>query len=153
MTAAPIVDAHLDPWSPVPLATGETILFGFALHHAETGGLSWMSSSELLELDIPAGRARTRSGRRYQLGRRFDAVDVGGEGPEARAAFELLIGDVADDMARLRNLDALWVSACKAARHLGVAPPDRKVPDITAFSDRNAAAYLALRRRNAGTTS
>jgi hypothetical protein len=50
-----------------------------------------MSGTELLELDPAAGSGQTRSGRRYTLGRLFDAMDIGGKGEEARAAFEHLL--------------------------------------------------------------
>jgi hypothetical protein len=60
-------DAHLGPWCLAPLETGVSMLFGYALHHERTGGLAWLSSSEVLELRARSGRARNRSGRRAWL--------------------------------------------------------------------------------------
>ena len=146
-------DAHLDPWCLVPLETGESILFGYALHHAKTGGLAWLSSSEVLDLQEASGRGVTRSGRRYLLGRQFDAVDVGAEGEEARLAFELLIGRDYQGANALTEVDRLWLMARKAARHLGIEPPVRTDSATRAFFDRHAAGYFAVRRRGKGTMS
>jgi len=107
----------------VPLETGESVLFGFALHHEATGGLAWLSSSEVLELHAAAGRAQTFSGRRYLLGRRFEPLDV------------------------LVEVDRRWLQAMKAARHLGVQPPIRTDAATRAFVDKYQAAYFALRQR------
>jgi len=145
MTESSEFDAHLDPWCVVPLEVGGSILFGFALHHEATGGLAWLSSSELLELDAAAGRARTFSGRRYLLGRRFDPLDVGAEGEEARLAFELLIGVNFEDQDELVEVDRRWLQARKAARHLGIEPPDRKDVATRTFFHQHGAAYLAFR--------
>ena len=153
MTVEPEWDAHLDPWCVVPLETGESVLFGFALHHEATGGLAWLSSSEVLELDAAAGRARTFSGRRYLLGRRFDPMDVGGEGEEARLAFELLIGVDFEDLDELVEVDRRWLQARKAARHLGVEPPSRTDAATRAFVDKYQGAYFALRKRGGRPTS
>jgi hypothetical protein len=147
------VDAHLDPWCLVPLETGESILFGYARHHAKTGGLAWLSSSEVLDLQEVPGRAVTRSGRRYLLGRQFEAIDVGAEGEEARLAFELLIGREYEDLDALVEVDRRWLMAKKAARHLGIEPPVRTDSATRGFFDRHAAAYFAVRRRGKGTTS
>jgi hypothetical protein len=140
-------DAHLDPWCVVPLADGTWILFGFALEHAATAGLAWTSSSELLELDRATGRGGTRSGRRYLLGRRFEAIDVGAEGEEARLAFGLLIGDAFEHAAAIREVDRMWLASRKVARHLEVQPPVRRPADIQAFVARHAAAYVRLREQ------
>ncbi len=140
-------DAHLDSWCVVPLTDGIRILFGYALAHEETDGLAWMSGSELLEHDLAAGRAVTRSGRHYLLGRRFEAVDVGAEGAEARLAFVLLIGLGYEGMADLHEVDLRWLMACKAARHLGIEPPSRTEAATRDFVDRHAEAYFAVRRR------
>jgi hypothetical protein len=153
MIAASECDAHLDPWCAVPLETGETILFGYALHHAETGGLAWLGSSELLHLDAAVGRARTRSGRRYLLGRRFAAIDVGGEGEEARLAFQLLVGVDFEELDDLVEVDRRWLQAKKAARHLAVAPPARTDAATRAFFREHGAAYLAVMRPDLGRTS
>jgi len=141
-------DAHLDPWCIVPLQDGTQILFGYALVHEATAGLAWTNSSELLELDIAVQRAVTRSGRRYQLGRRIDAVDIGGEGEEARLAFQLLIGPAFEEAGALSEVDRLWLMACKAARHLDVEPPTRTQSSTRDFFNRQAAAYVSIRRRS-----
>ena len=73
----------------------------------------------------PQGVRRTFSGRRYRLGRRFDPIDVGAEGEEARLAFQLLIGVDYEDLDELVEVDRRWLQAKKAARHLGVEPPVR----------------------------
>lgn len=141
----PGCDARLHPWCLVPVKTGENHLFGFAMFHPQTGGLSWMVSSELLELDPALDRARTRSGRRYLLGRRFEPIDIGAEGEEARLAFVGLIGKDFAGAAALRQLEDQWVVACKMARHLGLAPPPCRSSDIRQFLFARAAAYFATR--------
>ncbi len=140
-------DAQLDPWCVVPLDTGETILFGFATIHPATGGLSWTISTELLHLRASQDGARTRSGRRYRLGRRFEALDVGAEGEEARLAFALLAERDFDEADELRRFKAHWVSACKMARHLGLAPPMRRMEDVRTFLSTYGESYLAKRQR------
>ena len=139
-------EASMDPWTAVPLVTGETILFGFAVRHPSSGGLVWMTSSELLVLDEDTGLARTRSGRRYRLGRRFDALDVSGEGEEPRTAFELLVGALHRDREALLVLDGAWLTACKMARHLELPAPSRAAADVAEFHIAHAAAYVARRR-------
>ena len=81
-------DACLNPWLRFELPAGDAILFGYASKHPVTGGLSWMHSSRLRQVDEKAGRARTASGRLYALDQRI-AVDQLDE--EGHAAFELLI--------------------------------------------------------------
>jgi hypothetical protein len=147
------VDAHLDPWCEVPMETGGSILFGFALHHAETGGLAWLSSSQLVDLKEAAGRARTMSGRRYRLGRQFDTFDVGAEGEEARLAFELLIGVDFEDLDDLVEVDRRWLQARKSARHLGLEPPIRSDAATRSFFKTHGEAYFALRQRGGRPTS
>ncbi len=138
-------DAQLDPWCSVPMEDGTTVLFGFAVWHEKTGGLAWMSSSELLELDVHRGSAVTFSKRRYGLGRRFLPLDVGAEGDEARWAFELLVIAGYEDAAKLRHLDRMWLTARKAARHLKLSPPSRTGTAIAEFFDRNGDAFVAAR--------
>ena len=138
-------DAHLDPWCLAPLTSGATILFGYALEHPFTAGLAWLSSSEIAALDIPRHRAGTRSGRRYRLGRRFDVMDVGAEGEEARLVFDLLVGDAFTDMDLLRDLDEHWVASLKMSRHLTVDPPARSWVSINEFKTRYLDLYVALR--------
>lgn len=152
MCADPPATAKLDPWCVVPLLDGVSVLFGFALRHPLTGGLSWTSSSEILHLDETAGRARTRSGRIYQLGRRIDVRDIPGEGDEPWIAFDLLLGHVVADPDTVPPIvtdlaaDREWVSACKAVRHLALTPPRRIASDIKEFRAAQAAAYRRLRR-------
>ena len=124
---------------------GETLLFGFAIQHPETGGLGWLLSTEVLELEADHGRAVTRSGRRYTLGRRFDPVDVGAEGEEPRLAFDLLASDAFEGMGVLREVDRDWLMACKAARHLAVGKPSRSQAAVAKFRADYQVAYLQLR--------
>lgn len=146
----PAPDATLDPWCVVPII-GERVLFGYAVTHPETGGLSWMSSTPVRYLDETAQRATTASGRRYALGRRIEPTDVVTEGEEARVAFELLIGAAATDAAAGpsisidRHPDACWVTACKMARHLGITPPARSPVAVQDFLRLHGEAYAALR--------
>jgi hypothetical protein len=149
-SAEPASEAHLDPWCHVGLHTGETVLFGYAKAHPVTGGLAWAVTSELVELNRARNGARTMSRRSYVLGRRFDAIDVGAEGEEARLAFELLVGrdyERADDLVMV---DRLWLAARKAARQLGVEPPARTNVATRAFFDRHIKAYSAVRQRGWG---
>ncbi len=145
--------AFLDPWCLVPAVDGETLLFGFAIRHPATGGLGWLLSTEVLELEADHGRAITRSGRRYTLGRRFDPVDVGAEGEEPRLAFDLLVADDFEDMDILREVDRDWLMACKAARHLAVDKPARAQAAVAKFLADYRAAYLELRRSYKGERS
>jgi hypothetical protein len=141
----------MDPWCAVPLIGGERVLFGFAVWHPNTGGLSWVCSTPIREFDAASSQATTASGRHYMLGRRIQPEDVPDEGEEAWISFDLLIGaDAADgdavppisaDPAR----DARWITACKVARHLGLTAPSRAPTDVEAFLVRNMGAY-ALRR-------
>jgi hypothetical protein len=131
----------------VPLDTGDEVLFGFALSHPVTGGLGWTATSELVELNRAGNGGKTLSGRRYLLGRRFDPIDVGAEGEEARLAFQLLIGVGYEDMDELVEVDRRWLQAMKAARHLGVEPPIRTDAATRAFFETHQAAYFALRER------
>ena len=141
------VDAVMEPWCLVELFDGTYVLFGYALTHSVTRGLAWTRSTEVLELDRERGRAATGSGRRYRLGREFAPLDVRVEGEEARVAFELLLGDVAETMDALREFDRSWLSACKAARHLGVQVPARTVAAVEAFTASFLQRYMALRRK------
>jgi hypothetical protein len=147
-------DAHMDPWCLVPLATGGEILFGFAVHHPTTRGLSWVRSTPVLALDEATGRATTMSGRRYGLGRRIEPAGISLEGEEAWLAFDLLIGDdAANDVAvppisTDRKSDVIWLAACKMARHLGIAGPGRAPDAVQAFVVQNIEAYRQLRLPN-----
>ena len=135
-------DAHLDPWCAPPVDGGETLPFDFSLRHPRTGGLGWLVSTEVEELDFDAGSARTPSGRRYQLGGRFDAVDVGGEGDEAGTVFRYLLEGDFDGFGALRALDKLWLVSCKASRHLGLQHP-RAGRRMSEPFESHRAAYLA----------
>lgn len=143
--------AKLDPWCTVILQNGTKVLFGFALVHPATGGLSWMSSSKILELDIPEGRARTTSGRNYNLGRQFECEQIYYEGEEAEIAFELLLGRDIDDQGNTsvlvldRFADGNWVTACKVARHIGIEPPRRIPSEVGSFLSQYGEAYLRIR--------
>jgi hypothetical protein len=69
----------------------------------------------------------TASGRKYALGRKLELHTIPGENLETWLAFELLVGNDAEhgnavspvsaDPAR----EAIWLAACKIARHLGLA--------------------------------
>lgn len=146
-------DAHLDPWCDIVLINGDSVLFGFSLSHPVTMGLGWLVSTAVREFDPRASRAVTESGRRYRLGRRIRPADIRNESEEAWVAFDLLIGDEAEnggavppagaDPAR----DTRWVAACKAARHLGLAPPRRAASEVEAFLRAHLDAYLRLREK------
>jgi hypothetical protein len=140
-------DASLDPWTLVPVNDGEHLFYGFALFHPNTGGLSWLVSTEVQELDEESGRARTRSGCRYALGRRFEREDVAREGREAEIAYRLLLGEFADCGDTSSDpLDHQWVSCCKAARHLGLEPPAYDAAAVRSFSAEHSYKYFALRK-------
>ena len=138
-------DASLDPWALVPLISGESVLFGYAVRHEATGGLAWTASSEVLFLDDGARLARTRSGRRYALGRVFQPLDVGGEGDEARTAFEHLVGGAFERSDSLLQVDRTCPR--KMARHLAVPAPSRRARDILVFTVGHAAEYAVARKR------
>ncbi len=119
------------------------MLFGYAGRHPATGGLGWVRSSPVVELDEEAGRARTAGGRVYALGRRVDVEDLDGE---ARAALRLLAAEFlgAEPLPGDAD-DARWVSARKWARHLGVAAPPRDREAVERFLRGHGERYLALR--------
>lgn len=156
ISGQPAADARMDPWCLVPLVTGEQILFGFAVEHPQTGGLGWVRSMPIRDLNEVAGRAATASGRQYALGRRVEPVDIPLEGEEACLAYDLLIGDgaaqgiAARPVPATREDDIAWLAACKMARHLGVAAPDRVPATVQEFVKQNIDAYQQLRRLNAG---
>jgi hypothetical protein len=140
-------DARLDPWLLIELPDGIDLLFGFAQYHPVTGGLSWLRSSPVVELDADNGRARTASGRRYELGRRITVESLTDE--EGQAALELLVlkpeGLLAYDPWR-DALTSAWLVARKWARHCRVEPPSRVDPDaIHQFLHDYAELYQAVR--------
>ena len=138
----------MDPWSAVPLAGGSCVLFGYAALHPVTGGMSWVRSSQVIELHRPHGRAMTASGRSYSLGRRFRPGDVAAEGEEAWLAFLMLVGRSYHGHMAIpgsRETDGRWIAACKMSRHLGVVAPARHPASVGPFLARYLAPYSALR--------
>jgi hypothetical protein len=142
--------AVMDPWCLVDLADGTESLFGFAVEHAGTGGLSWVLSRPVVRLDEVAGPAQTSSGRRYVLGRRITPLELPTE--EARIAFSLLVSPALEDpktgppFAGDADLAATWVAACKMARHLKVdAPPLHDPAAVRDFVASNMERYLLHR--------
>lgn len=146
-------DACMDPWCLVQLVTGQSVLFGFAVRHPTTGGLSWVRSTVVEEHDAAAGRARTRSGRVYDLGRHLLQEDIPAESLEAWVAYDLLMADDAKrydavpPVSADLELDAMWLAARKMAKHLDVSPPNRRPAQVHAFLRRHMDAYVTLRAR------
>jgi hypothetical protein len=143
--------ARLDPWCLVPVISGEQILFGFATEHPGTGGLAWTRSSAANHLISRIGLAWTESGRVYTLGRRFEVAGLQQEGDEAVVAYALLIGQRDAGGTHIYEgdptVDAAWLKACKATRHLGIATPGRKPEAVAAFLSIHGARYWATRSR------
>ncbi len=143
--------AHLERWCIVPLEDGDEILFGYAAEHPVTGGLSWVRSTPIVHLDEAARSARTRSGRLYRLGVRFDVRLIPVQGREAWVAYEALIGSSAptDGVLRrtIKNPEAeiRWLTAQKIARHLGVIPCGTEATEVEAFLTRYGHPYRLLR--------
>jgi hypothetical protein len=143
-------NALMDPWRLVELADGSEALFGFAVEHAGTGGLSWVFSTSVVWLDEAAGRAQTLSGRRYALGRCITAAEL--PTVEASIAFSLLVSPHLDDPGAVPPVlgdpaaAAIWVAACKMARHLKAeAPPLGDAAAVGAFVGSNMERYTLLR--------
>jgi cell division protease FtsH len=152
MTSQVVADAVMDPWCLVPLVTGGRVLFGFALQHPRTGGLSWVRSTPVVNLDVAAERAATESGRHYELGRRMESASIPLEGEEAEVAYALLFGSAAmsiepPPIITDRQLAIEWITACKMARHLGIVAPAHAPAAVEAFTAQNMEAYLLLRQR------
>lgn len=145
----------MDPRCVVTLEDTADVLFGYAVAHPSTGRLSWVSSTEIKEINEAAGRARTRSGRIYELGRRILPTGIPEEGEEPWVAFHLLLGHHTDDPDLVQppmthpGFDWLWVASCKAARHLGLAPPGRNLREVREFSGKHTGDYLRLRQARA----
>jgi hypothetical protein len=92
-------EASLDPWCIARLKSGERILFGFAIRHPRTMGLSWVKSTPVRSLDDVKGHAVTESDRLDGLGRRFDVNNIRDEGVEAWVAYGTLFStDVEDEL-------------------------------------------------------
>ena len=130
-------DAHIDPWLVVKLGDDHH-LFGYCKRHEETGGLSWIRSSPLVEMDADCQCATTASGRRYSLGNQATPADL--EGVEPRLAFQLLVEQA--DVPKSRDDPRIrWLSCQKMARHLGVEPPRLARDEVEAFIVQHGAAY------------
>lgn len=131
----------MDPWLVVDV-NGEPSLFGYARRHPNTGGLSWVLSTPIVELYEAAGRARTASGRVYELGRRIEPCELDEEGG---VALDLLRSRYTPEGA-LSGDDVSWLTARKMARHLNLAPPPRDVPGaVEQFLRTYHRRYLAAR--------
>lgn len=101
------------------IVEGESCLFGFAAHHPVTGGLSWLLSTRVVELEEASSHAHTASGRFYRLGRRITVTELGEEG---RLALRLLVTH-RDLPGPERSVGVAWLCACKMARHLSLPEP------------------------------
>ena len=73
------VTAKITVWMVVDYF-GEDCLFGFAAVHPNTGGLSRVMSTPIVEFSDAADRARTESGRVYSLGQKISARELNEEG-------------------------------------------------------------------------
>jgi hypothetical protein len=58
----PASTAYINPWCAVPLVGGACVLFGFAVWHPNTGGLSWVCSTPIRMLDAGPVRRLPRAG-------------------------------------------------------------------------------------------
>lgn len=133
--------ALMDPWLVV-CANAERSLFGFARRHPTTGGLSWMLSTPIVELNEVTGRARTLSGRPYQLGRRIEPCELDEEGAVALC---LLLGRHAQ-RGPFSGHDVSWLIARKMARHLNLSPPPRDDTEVVEqFLRTHHDRYMAMR--------
>ncbi len=133
--------ARLDPWL-LAEPGGVTILFGYCRWHEKLGGLSWLVSSPVLELDTSRLRARTLSGRIYALGQRIAADDLPDD--EALLAHRLLTGHRTWRKDRVPLADLSWLSALKVSRWLGVEAPARgRIDELRGFLAITRTAYRA----------
>lgn len=145
-----VADAVLDPWCTVDVTARSRVLFGFAHRHPVTGGLAWTRSTPVVELDEVAGRALTRSGRQYELGRRIEPHRIPELGMEAWLAYGLLLGrhafgrDEVPPISADPDREGRWITACKISRHLGVDAPPQVPSDVDRFLSRHFSAYLRL---------
>ncbi len=131
--------ACMDPWCLISLRDG-ACLFGFATRHNGTGGSSWMRSSPVAQLDEARGRARTASGRLYELGRRTEPGHL--QDPEAWAAFRLLIETPGTPMRKRKCWAPGWPparwhagSVCSrrlviTTRSVGFWPPTPRLTEL-----------------------
>lgn len=133
--------AWLSDWMLV-IVEGESCLFGFAAHHPVTGGLSWLLSTKVVELEEARSHAHTASGRFYRLGRKVTVSELDDEG---RLAFRLLVthrGLTGPE----RTSGVAWLCARKMARHLRVAePPLGQDAEIELFLAQYGTRYARLR--------
>ena len=129
----------MDPWSLILVEDFEC-LFGFAAYHNGTGGLSWTRSSPVVQLDEARGRARTESGRLYELGRRTEPSAF--QDLECLAAFLLLVEIQGSCSHELRALGR-WLTTCKMARWLGLQPPSCDPAEVEQFLTAHGKAYRA----------
>lgn len=119
-------------------------LFGFAIYHPDHGGLSWMRSSLVVDLDEAIGRAMTYDGRIYELGRRTEPENLAD--PEALAALRLLgLSEPCETSAEAWELRR-WVVACKVARWVGEPPPPNEPNEVDQFLENYGKAYRERRR-------
>jgi hypothetical protein len=133
------ITARMTAWMLVE-ASGDACLFGFAEQHPNTGGLSWILSTPVVELTGTEDRARTASGRVYALGQQISTRELDEEG---RVALRLLLQDDEDGYPG-RMDDVAWVTSQKIARHLRVDAPPRADPAaVERFLERYLRAYLA----------
>ena len=121
LASAPVT-ARLDPWFPIE-DRGAHVLFGYSPWHEELGGLSWLLSSPVMEFDDHHLRARTRSGRVYELGRRISAAELPDD--EARLVHCLLTGPGTWRGDPTPHADLYWLAALKVSRWLGAQAPAR----------------------------
>jgi hypothetical protein len=143
-------NALMDPCCLGELTDGSEALSGFAIEHAGTGGLSWVLSTPVVWIDAAIGRAETASGRRYTLSQEVTADTL--PTVEARIAFASLISpqSPAAIPLPLASTDlataAMWLSACKVARHLMLeAPPLEDSAAVTDFLETSTKRYRLLR--------
>lgn len=142
--------ARMDPWCSAEIDGGAEILFGFAVEHEATGGLSWVRSSAVVWFSDDFSRAQTQSGRRYTLGRRTVLDRLPDE--EARLAFAILVAPYLDDpelappVAGNMHTAERWLIACKMARHLNTETPPLSNPNaVDEFIAINLERYSSLR--------
>ena len=116
--------AWMDRWTVLDFGD-QLALFGFAPALRRRSGLSWVRSASLVQLDLRPGRAMTKDGIVYGLGRRFRLNDLTDE--EGWAALRLVterrFGGSAvprDDLAA-----AKWLASQTTAHWLDIAPPPR----------------------------
>ena len=132
--------ASMSRWMVVQV-DGQECLYGFADRHSRTGGLSWVLSTPIVDLNSEQSRAVTASGRRYVLGTRITVGDLNDEG---RLAWEILV--LRKDKAELGHCDLAWLVTCKWARHLRVSAPKRTdCHAVEAFLATYASRYQLLR--------